>query len=124
MARTDLTITDISDPNSSGGAWGGSTQAVTMDEASTGDDGNQFTLTGNEIVLFHNTDTSGHNITVTSVDDKYGRSEDISSESIAAGAIKAFGPVRLQGWLQTDGNLYLSADNTSVEIGVLRIYRP
>lgn len=83
---------------------------------------NSFPLTGREVVIAHNTGASAYTVTITSVDDRYGRSEDISAESIAAGDIRVYGPgLALEGWQQTDGSLYLEANNAAVKFGVLRL---
>lgn len=119
MARTDITVTDISDPKSAGGAYGGSTKQITLEAADTTNQ-NRVKLTGREILIANNTDTADHNITITSTEDDLGRTEDIASETIAAGNHKVFGPVRLEGWIQSDGYLYFEADNSSVEFAVLR----
>lgn len=112
MARTNLTKTSLS------GAYAGATDLLTMTAADTTNQ-NAFTLARHDIVVIHNTDTGSHNITLTSADDPYGRQEDIT-ESIGAGAIKAFGAVQLKGWLQSDGKFYLEADNAAVEFGILQ----
>lgn len=114
MARADATVTTAP------GAYAGSSTAVTMNAGDTGD-GNQFSLTGRELVIIQNTDASSQTWTATSVDDRYGRSEDITTEAIAADAIRVFGPVALEGWQQTDGKFYFSASSTNVKFGVIRL---
>lgn len=94
--------------------------AITWEAADVGS-GNEFTLTGNEIILVRNTDASAHNVTLTSVADPFGRTGDISSESIAADEYKAFKATEIQGWRQSDGKFYLSADDTTVEFAILKL---
>lgn len=115
MPRTALTVTTIPSP------YGGAGVAVTMDAADTSNQ-NRVPLTGREIIIAQNTGGAPYTVTVTSVDDRYGRSEDISAESIAAGAIRVYGVgLALEGWQQTDGNLYLQASNAAVKFGVLKL---
>lgn len=113
MARQELTAT------SAPGAYAGESAAVTMTAADTTDK-EQFTLTGRELLLIHNTGGSPASWTATSVDDPFGRSEDITTEAIAAGAIHVYGPTRLEGWAQTDGKFYLEASSADVEFGIIR----
>lgn len=115
MARAALTVTNVPSPYSGAGV------AVTMTAADTSNK-NSVPLTGREIVIAWNSGASARTVTVTSVDDRFGRSEDIAAESIAAGAIRVYGVgLALEGWQQTDGSLYLEADNAEVKFGVLRL---
>jgi len=115
MARTVLTVTNVPSP------YAGASAAVTMTAADTTNK-NSFPLTGREIVIAQNTGASSRTVTITSVDDRYGRSEDIAAESIAAGAIQVYGPgLALEGWQQTDGSLYLEANHAEVKFGILRL---
>lgn len=114
MARTSVSKTDLS------GAYGGTTDALSMTSADTSNDTEVDTLQPGDILIAHNTDTSSHNITITSTDtNKAGRKEDISSESIAADEIRAFGPLELDGWRQSDGSFHFTADNSAVEFAVI-----
>ena len=113
MARTSLTKTTAP------GSYAGQGEALTMAAADTSNK-NQFTASRKDIVVAHNTGGSPYTVTITSVDDHYGRQEDISAESIAAGAIKIFGPFELHGWQQADGKIYLEANNSAVEFGIIQ----
>lgn len=115
MARTALTKTTIPSP------YAGAGVAITMTAADTSNQ-NSFPLTGKEVVIAWNSGATPRTVTVTSVDDRYGRQENITSESIAAGAIRVYGVgLALDGWQQTDGNLYLEANNAEVKFGILVI---
>jgi hypothetical protein len=94
--------------------------AVTMTAADVAN-GSQFPLTGRELVLIQNTGASSRTYTVSSVADPYGRSADITTASIAAGAILVLGPLALSGWQQADGALYLSASHAEVKIGIIQL---
>ncbi len=80
---------------------------------------NQFAASGKDLVIAHNTGASPYTITVTSVADGLGRTGDIASFSLGAGEYAAFGPFYPDGWVQTDGKVYLEASNASVKFGVV-----
>jgi hypothetical protein len=114
MARTDLTKTTAP------GSYADAGVAVTMTAADVANK-NQFTAGGKDLIIAHNTGASAHNVTVTSAPDPYGRSGDIDSESIAAGELRIYGPLAVLGWIQSDGKVYLEADNAEVEFGVIKV---
>lgn len=80
----------------------------------------QFAASGDEIVLVQNTDSGSHTYTISSTADPYGRSGDISAVSIAAGAVHCL-RLGLTGWRQTDGKVYLQANDTTVKFAVLSL---
>ncbi|HEY0701262.1 MAG TPA: hypothetical protein VGD60_00700 [Candidatus Acidoferrales bacterium] len=83
--------------------------------------GNSFPFTGREILIAQNTDTGAHHITITSVADDKGRTGDVSSYALAAGAVVAFNFRGLQGgWQQTDGSVHISADDATVKFAILQ----
>lgn len=84
-------------------------------------DGAQFTANDNDLLIVHNTDASAHTFTITSTADPFGRTKDIATEAIAAGAIRVFGPMKLVGWVQSDGKIYVSANDVSVKFGVVQL---
>ena len=81
----------------------------------------QVVLTGKEIIIARNVDASPHTITITSVNDPFGRAENIASYSLGANEFAVFGNFQLTGWIQTDGKLYFQADNVNIEFAVLKI---
>jgi len=113
MARTDLTKTQ------SPGGYSGTGIKLTFAAADTSNK-NKFTARGCDIVVAKNTDSSAHTVTITSVDDKYGRQEDITEYSVPAGETHIFGPFPMHGWMQSDGSIYLEADNTNIEFGIIQ----
>lgn len=112
MAR--IAVTKTTPP----GAYAGSSTVVTMENGNTGD-GLYFQMSGGEILIIQNTNVGSQTWTATSVDDSYGRQENITTESIAAGAIRVFGPIAPDGWQQTNGQFYFTASSTDVKFGVL-----
>jgi hypothetical protein len=81
----------------------------------------QFVASGNDLIIAHNSGASPYTVTVTSVADDEGRSGDITVYSIAAGTIAILGPFKRHGWAQTNGMIYLEAENASVKFGVLAL---
>lgn len=114
MARTELTKTNAP------GAYSHTGQKLTKEGADISNQ-NSFKATGREIVVAHNTDSAGHTVTINSVADPYNRTEDISSYSIPAGEIHIFGPFQNTGWIQSDGYIYLEADDSTVEFSVIKL---
>lgn len=114
MPRTTLTTTTAPGSNNYAGV------ALTMTVADVGNL-NDFVASGKDLIVAHNTGASTYTITVTSVADPYGRTKDISAVNITAGAYMVFGPLEVTGWLQTDGKVYLQANNASVKFGIVRL---
>lgn len=114
MARTALTKTTAPGGYASAGV------AITMTAADISNQ-NSFTAEGNDLVIAWNSGASTRTVTMTSAADPFGRLGTISAESIAAGAIRVFGPFPLPGWVQTDGKVYLSADHAEVKFGIIKL---
>jgi len=81
------------------------------------------TMTGNELVIAHNTGVGAQTVTVSSVVDDQGRTGDISTYSLAADDYAVFGPFGTEGWRQSDGALYFEADSADVKFGVVKLVR-
>ncbi len=81
---------------------------------------NQFAPAGDDLIIFNNTGASPYTVTITSAPDQYGRTGDITTYSLAAGDIAAF-RVKSQGWVQTDGKVYLQASNAAVKFAVVAL---
>lgn len=114
MARTSITKTTAP------GAYIAAMADITFEAADTVNQ-NQVQLTGNEILIARNTDSVQHSVTITSVADARGRTKDISSQNLAAEAIKMWGPAQLHGWQQSDGMLYFEADDITIEFAVIAL---
>jgi hypothetical protein len=113
MARTVISKTALPGPFAQAGVVMAFTAA---DVANL----NDCTLTGNEVLIAWNSDASGHNVTVTSVGDSEGRTGNVT-DPIAAGAYHVYQRFPLNGWLETDGNLYFQADNALVKFAILQL---
>jgi hypothetical protein len=84
--------------------------------------GNSFTATGREILLFQNTDSSAHTVTITSVADALGRSDSsLTSYSLSATpGLSAIQMKYLPGWLQANGSDFLATSSALVKVCVLQ----
>jgi hypothetical protein len=82
----------------------------------------QFSITGQEIIIARNTGASTRNVIITAVADRFKRTTNVT-KAIAAGAFAMFGPVELEGWMQSDGKLYFEADNAEVTFAVIKLPR-
>lgn len=83
---------------------------------------NSVSLTGKELLIFKNTDSSAHNVTITSSADALGRTLDIGPYSIAGSGIAFFGPVPTTGFIQaSNSKLYFSSDSALVSVAIVRL---
>lgn len=115
MARTS--ITPINAPGAYAGAF--STLPFT-DLGTTGTNGHQFTVTGAEVILVRNISGSGVAVQIFSVDDNLGRQENVLA-TIAANGFAILGPMKLEGWRQTDGNIYLDSTSTAIKAAIIKV---
>ncbi len=114
MARTNLTVT------AAPGSYAANPVALAMAAADVANK-NQFTASDNDLLVIHNTGVASHTVTVTSVADPYGRTRDIAAFSVGAGVYAVYGPMRLTGWKQADGKIYVEADSAEVKFGVVAL---
>lgn len=77
-------------------------------------------LSGKIILLAWNTDASSHNITLTSVADKFKRTGDVTNYAVGAGLIAAYVFDDAGGWSQADNSVYFEADNALVKFCVIK----
>lgn len=78
---------------------------------------NQFAGAGDDILLAWNTGASAYTVTFTSVADDKKRTGDVTTYSIGAGDIAAF-RFKDAGWKQSDGKIYIEAENAAVKFAV------
>jgi hypothetical protein len=117
MAQTALTPVQLKLNNYAVAAGDLVVTPVAMDAVN----GNSFAATGQEVLLFKNTDTAPHTITITSVADPYGRTDaSLTAYSIAAGATCMIQMKQLQGWLESGALVYLATNSALVFVSVLR----
>lgn len=111
MPRTALTTT------AAPSKWSTTGVALTQAAADVGN-GNQFTSSGNDLLIVQNTGGSPYTVTISSVPDALGRTGDVTTQSLAAGEIRVFWLPAL-GWQQADGKIYVSASNAAVKFGIV-----
>ncbi len=82
----------------------------------------QVRLTGKEMLIVRNVGATPRNYTITSVPNALNRTGDINQGlNFPAGEWRLLGPFGVDGWRQSDGNLYFQGDNVEVEWAVIRI---
>ena len=85
-------------------------------------DGVSFVNTGREILLARNDSGGALTITISSVVDKYNRTGDITTYSLANGDYAWFGPFKPSGWNQAGTNLlYAAASGDDMFFAVCRL---
>jgi hypothetical protein len=101
------------------GGYAAAGVTVTMTAAIVADK-EQFVATGKELVIAHNTNVGAQTVTITSAADETGRTKDITTDSLAAGAIRVYGPFPLPGWVQAGTQyIYLQAGHADIKFGVI-----
>jgi len=119
MSQTALTVTPLVGPYPAALPLSAGALKVTM-AAADASNGNSIALTGSEILLIQNTDSSSHTVTITSVAIN-GRTGDITTYSIPAGEIHAFAfRGSVNGWQQANGNVNLAVSSALLYFGVLK----
>lgn len=85
--------------------------------------GDRFISTGKELVVAYNTHaTVAKTVTVTSVADVFGRTGDVTAFSVPAlsgNPVAVFGPFKSDGWMQSDGYVYIDAVDINVKFAVV-----
>jgi hypothetical protein len=113
MARQTLTKTTAPGHYATAGVKVTLTAAIVADKE-------QFVSTGKELVLAQNTGGEAYTVTINSTADDFGRTGDITTHSIHAGEVHAFGPFPLAGWKQaTSSYIFLEASNAAVKFAVI-----
>jgi hypothetical protein len=86
--------------------------------------GNEFALTGHEVLIIQNPDTAAHTITLNSSPDSRDRSQDITAYNIPAGGFMAFSYLSgTEGWEQTDGTAHVTPSSALLLAAVLYVQR-
>jgi hypothetical protein len=81
----------------------------------------EFTMTGQELLLALNTGVGAQLVTIETVANQRGRTADITSDSLDPGVMHCYGPfTNKNGWDQA-GKLLFEADATDVEFAVVKI---
>lgn len=73
-----------------------------------------------DILVARNSGAGAHTVTVYSAADPVsGRTNHITTEAIAAGVTRLYGPFRARGWKQSNGKLKFTADDAEVLFSVI-----
>lgn len=115
MARTAITPQSLPTAYDTDGAAFTWTASDVVDK-------NSIALTGNEIILCRNVNSSAtaRTATITTVADSLGRTL-TTSKSLDAGAYMVWPRFPLDGYLQADKTLHVEGDNAELEWAVLRL---
>jgi len=117
MSQTALTVVTLKPNNYAVVAGDLLITPAAMDAAN----GNSFVATGQEVLVFQNTDSSPHTVTVTSVADALGRTDaSLTAYSIPATSIASIQMKSLAGWLQPGSLVFLATSSALVKVAVLR----
>jgi len=85
-------------------------------------DGFSFTNTGRELILIRNDNVGAQTITISSVVDRFNRTGDITTYSMAADDYAWFGPFKQEGWNQSGTQtLYAAVTAADLYICVVRL---
>jgi hypothetical protein len=83
---------------------------------------NYFVPSGRDLLLVYNSDaTNPYTFTLFSVADAMGRTGDITTYSLSAGETAAVLLTSMNGWVQTDGNVYVDGSNVKIKFAVIRL---
>jgi hypothetical protein len=84
--------------------------------------GNRFQATGREILLAKNVSAdTARTVTVTSQTDPYGRSGNITADSIPFGTTRVYQMFPLSGWADSSGYIAVDGSTTDIQFAVLRL---
>lgn len=92
--------------------------ATTLTAADVGNF-NSFKPTGRDLLVIFNNSGSTYTYTIQSASDSQGRTGDFTTLSILTYGIHVFAFNQLQGWLQSDGTIWIKGSNALVLFGVI-----
>jgi len=82
--------------------------------------GNSFPISGREILIVQNSGMSAYTFTISSVADALGRTNDVTTYSLASSDFAAFSfRGGVTGWKQSDGTVHLACSNAAILFAVL-----
>jgi len=119
MTATAVTVQSITAPF--GAITAGSADFVFA--ACDNVNGNSFVCTGREVLVIYNPSAGALTVTITSVDDEKGRSEDITAYSLAAAdfAVFGIGLTNAKGWKSSGGLVVFTGSSADLDYAVLRL---
>lgn len=118
MPRTALTVKTPPGPHPGAIAANG---ADFTWEAGDNVNGNDFTPTGEELLLVRNDDAGAQTVTITTAPDKFARTGNITAYSVGIGEYAYFGPFAVDGWRQTDGKIHVACSSANIKFALVRV---
>lgn len=118
MARTLLTPVTVKGP------YPGTVAANDLDIPFASSDtanGNYFVASGRDLLLWRNADAGVVTITIGSAADPYGRTGDIATFSVGIGELGGFWFGKLDGWVQSNGQIYINTSDDDLTLVVIRV---
>lgn len=104
-------------------AWTGpypTSMATLTKTAADNTNGNSFKMSGNDLLLVDG-GTAGGTVTIQGPVNKRNRTGTITTEAVAANAVRVFGPFRnLDGWLNSDG-VRVTGSASTMKLSVIRL---
>lgn len=90
-----------------------------------GDDveGMSFAPTGHDLLIVRNVGAGAETLTIKSHASAGSRRRlgDIADYSVGAGEIAMFGPLKVDGWVQSDGLVHVDVSAADVELVIIRL---
>lgn len=122
MARTNIVATALASVGSypSAAQVSGDDMIPALTGTSDPTDRSTALIDGKTLLIAHNTDTGPQTITIASVADALNRTLDIV-QTLEAGEIWVFGPVKSVGWIQSGNVLWIDVSDPKVRISVLTL---
>jgi hypothetical protein len=122
MARTNIVATALGAVGSypSAAQISGDDMVPSLTGTSDPTDRSTALIDGKTLLLAHNTDSGPQTITITSVADALNRTLDIA-QTLEAGEIWIFGPVKSLGWNQSGNVLFIDVSDPKIQIAVLTL---
>lgn len=112
--------TTVAPPTQSPGSYATALTVVTMTATDVAN-GNHFVATGNDLILAWNDSATPYTVTLTSQLSSKNRLGTITTQAIAADAHLVFGPLKNEGWINSSGQVLITASNAAVKFGIIRL---
>ena len=112
--------TTLAPSTQSPGSYPTAMTAVTMTATDVGN-GNHFVATGNDLIIAWNNSATPYTVTITSQLSDKNRLGTITTQAIAADAHLILGPLKNAGWINSSGQVLITASNVAVEFGIIKL---
>lgn len=113
MARTTLTPVEVPRTHPGG-------EVVYIWAAADEVNKNEFLLTGREVLLIKSADAGSQDVIISSVVDRFGRTGDLTV-SVDASEEVTLAFLDREGWMQSNGMLYLECAVNTLSFAILRL---